>query len=147
MIALDTNLLVHAHRQDSGLHAQASALVRRLAEGAAIWAIPLHCFVEFYGVATHRGIWKTPSTPVQAQAQIVAWCESPTLRVLSDEPEALDRLFELCVHAQVAGPKVHDGRIAAVCLEHGISELWTVDRDFSRFPALCTRNPLAAPSL
>lgn len=25
----------------------------------------------------------------------------------------------------------------------GVAELWTVDRDFSRFPALKTRNPLA----
>jgi predicted nucleic acid-binding protein len=32
--------------------------------------------------------------------------------------------------------------IAALCLHHGVSELWTADRDFTRFPALRTHNPL-----
>jgi predicted nucleic acid-binding protein len=42
----------------------------------------------------------------------------------------------------VTGPLVHDARIAALCLSHGIRELWTADRDFSRFPRLKTANPL-----
>jgi hypothetical protein len=45
---------------------------------------------------------------------------------------------------RVAGPKIHDGRIAAVCLAHGVRALWTVDRDFSRFPTLRAVNPLAS---
>jgi hypothetical protein len=42
----------------------------------------------------------------------------------------------------IAGPLVHDARIAAICLQHGVRELWTADRDFSRFPQLKTVNPL-----
>jgi predicted nucleic acid-binding protein len=41
-----------------------------------------------------------------------------------------------------AGAQVHDARIAALCLHHGVTELWTADRDFGRFPELRTRNPL-----
>ena len=37
-----------------------------------------------------------------------------------------------------------DARIAAICLSHGVTELWTVDRDFSRFPDLRVRDPLAS---
>jgi predicted nucleic acid-binding protein len=37
---------------------------------------------------------------------------------------------------------VHDARVAAICIAHGVNEFWTVDRDFSRFPDLPTRNPL-----
>lgn len=44
--------------------------------------------------------------------------------------------------ARIAGPAVHDARIAAICLQHGVSELLSADRDFSRFPELKTRNPL-----
>jgi predicted nucleic acid-binding protein len=43
---------------------------------------------------------------------------------------------------KATGPKVHDARVAALCLQHGASELWTIDRDFSRFPGLKLRNPL-----
>src|SRR5699024_9884608 len=57
----------------------------------------------------------------------------------------LDRLRSLVTDGRVVGPRVHDARIAAICLSHGISELWTADRDFSRFPALKTRNPLVEP--
>jgi len=46
--------------------------------------------------------------------------------------------------SSVRGPQVHDARIAAICLENGVRELWTADRDFSRFPELKTRNPLSA---
>ena len=42
----------------------------------------------------------------------------------------------------MAGPLVHDARIAALCLASSVTELWTLDRDFTRFPALKTRNPL-----
>lgn len=40
------------------------------------------------------------------------------------------------------GPRVHEARIAALCLLHGVGELWSADRDFSRFPELEVRNPL-----
>jgi hypothetical protein len=54
----------------------------------------------------------------------------------------MDVLAGLLETSGVAGAKVHDARIAALCLSHGVAELWTADRDFSRFPSLTTRNPL-----
>lgn len=142
MIAVDTNILVHAHRSDSAFHSAAERCVRALAEGASPWAIPFHCLVEVYGIVTHPGIWKTASTPAQAADQIRAWQESPSLVVLADEPAGSESLLDLLVAARVSGPKVHDARIAALCLDHGVKELWTIDRDFSRFGRLVTRNPL-----
>ena len=44
--------------------------------------------------------------------------------------------------SKVVGAKVHDARVAAICISHGVAELWTADRDFSRFPVLKTTNPL-----
>jgi len=41
--------------------------------------------------------------------------------------------------------RVPDVRIAALCLRHGVTELWSTDRDFSRFPALRVVNPLLKP--
>jgi predicted nucleic acid-binding protein len=54
------------------------------------------------------------------------------------------KLSEVLARGRVAGPLVHDGRIAALCMLHGVRELWTADRDFSRFPGLVTKNPLVA---
>lgn len=41
-----------------------------------------------------------------------------------------------------SGNLVHDAHIAALLLEHGVDELWTHDRDFTRFPGLRVRFPL-----
>ena len=142
MIAIDTNVLVYAHRRDISFHAAARETLYELAVSGRSWAIPLHCAVEFYGVVTHPGIWNIPSTPAQAADQIRAWQDCPTLAILGDHERTLERLLAIADEAHIKGPKVHDARIAALCLSHGVAELWTVDRDFSRFGALRTRNPL-----
>jgi toxin-antitoxin system PIN domain toxin len=142
VIALDTNLLVHAHRRDASLHVPARNAVRQLAESGRPWGICFHSLVEFYGVVTQPRLWSVASTPEQAMEQITAWRESHTLSLLTDSAATLSILQSLLVQAKVQGALVHDARIAACCLENGVSELWSVDRDFSRFPQLTTRNPL-----
>jgi predicted nucleic acid-binding protein len=52
-------------------------------------------------------------------------------------------LARLLTERKITGPAVHDARIAALCLANGVRELWSADRDFSRFPDLRTANPLA----
>ncbi|MFZ1692749.1 MAG: TA system VapC family ribonuclease toxin, partial [Flavobacteriales bacterium] len=136
MIAVDTNLLVFAHRRDSPFHAGAKALITQLAEDKAAWAIPWPCIHEFHAIVTHPRIYAPPSTPERSIAQIDAWLASPTLQLLSENEMHWQELRELLAKAKVQGPLVHDARIAALCLSHGISELWSADRDFSRFPKL-----------
>lgn len=142
MIALDTNILVHAHRADASLHDKAKETVRSLAESRVPWAICYHSLIEFYAVVTHSRIWQVASTPEQAVKQIDAWRESPSLRILHDSEDTLDLLTGLAVASRVSGAMIHDARIAACCKSHGVKELWTVDRDYSRFPSLKTSNPL-----
>ena len=142
MIAVYTNILVHAHRKDASLHTEAGECVRSLAENAAPWAICFHSLIEFYGVVTHRKIWNRPSLPQEAADQIAAWRESPSVRVLVDAPEQIDSLMQLADASKVSGAMIHDARIANSCLSNGVRELWSVDRDFSRFPELKTKNPL-----
>lgn len=144
MIAVDTNLLVHAHRRDSSWHDAARNSLRELAVGVAPWAIPWPCVYEFFSVVTHPRIFRPPSTTSQALEQIDAWLESPSIRLLSEAGgETWPPLREVLAKAAVRGPLVHDARVAMLCLEHGVRELWTADRDFSRFPGLRWRHPLS----
>jgi len=142
MTAIDTNILVYAHRADSEWHRPASAAVDRLAEGAAPWAIPWPCIHEFLAIATHPRIFRTPTPPAAALDQIAAWLESPSLTLLAENDAHFGILSALVTKARVVGPRVHDARVAALCIGHGVRELWTADRDFSMFPALTVRNPL-----
>ena len=145
MIAVDTNLLVYAHRQDSAWHEPAAAQLRRLSEGPGSWAIPWPCLHELYSIVTHPRIYDPPTPRDRALDQIDAWLESPTLVLLGETIDHWARLRALLERGRVEGPKVHDARIAALCLAHGIHELWTADRDFSRFRDLRTKNPLVDP--
>lgn len=143
MIAVDTNILVYAHRRDAEFHATAAERVKALAEGRSAWAIPWPCLYEFFAITTHPRIYGPPSTPNQAIAQIEAWLASPPLTLLSETPGYWDRLKAVLATGKVAGPIVHDARIAALCAAHGVRELWSADRDFGRFgPSLTVRNPL-----
>ncbi len=144
MIAVDTNLLVYAHRRDAGFHEPATAALTELAESGSRWAIPWPCIGEFYSVVTGGRGFDPPSTAKQAIGQADIWLESPSLTVLGENRSTWPVLRSLLYDAEIAGPRVHDARIAAICLSHGVRELWTADRDYGRFPALRTRNPLVA---
>jgi toxin-antitoxin system PIN domain toxin len=142
VIAVDTNLLVYGHREDAAWHERAYARLEELAEGHATWAIPWPCLHEFLAVVTHPRIYDPPTPLDIACDQVEAWLESPSVTTLSEMEGYWPRLREMVEAGQIAGPKVHDARVAALCSHHGVSELWTVDRDFSRFPELRVRNPL-----
>lgn len=142
MVAVDTNLLVYAHRADSEFHAKADEVVAELAEGRSSWAIPWPCLYEFYAIVTHPKIYLPPTPAADALLQIEYWLESPSLVLLHESDGFFDQLRSTLTDARAVGGAVHDARIAALCQRHGVKTLLTADRDFSRFSALATTNPL-----
>lgn len=142
MIAVDTNLLVYAHRKDSPWHEAAYQQIGNLAEGVNPWAIPWPCLHEFISIVTHPRIYGPPSTLAEAFEQSEAWMRSPSLVMLSESGGYWKVLRNIMEAGRVRGPQVHDARIAALCIHHGAKEIWSADRDFGRFPGLSARNPL-----
>ena len=143
MIAVDSNILVYSHREDSSWHDAAFARIAELAEGKAPWAIPWPCIHEFLAIVTHPRIYAPPTPLEKAVSQVDAWLESPSLLLLSESEDYWQQLRSLLRSGKACGPQVHDARIAALCRHHGVTELWTADRDFGRFTGLKVRNPLA----
>lgn len=142
MIAVDTNLLAYAHRQDAPFHEPAAAALRSLAEGRTHWAIPWPCIHEFIAVVTHPRIYDPPSSLDRALAQIEAWQGSPSLQMLAEGAGYLSHLGRLTRAARASVGAVHDARIAALCTYHAVDLLWSADRDFNRYPDLRVENPL-----
>jgi hypothetical protein len=142
VIALDTNLLVYAYREDSKFHALALGQLRPVVEGDTSWALPWPCVHEFIGVVTSGRVYKPASPLSNALAFLDSLLTSPQLHLLAESPGYFDKLRELALAAKLSGSRIHDARIAALCLHHGVSELWSADRDFSAFPQLKMRNPL-----
>ena len=142
MIAVDTNILVYAHREDSPWHEKALAVVTELANSGSPWAITWPSVHEFLAIATHPKIYDPPTPIATALASIKAWQASPGLRFLGEGPGYFDKLAAQVMAGMVKGPKVHDSRIAAICLHHRVKKLWSADRDFSSFPERACENPL-----
>jgi uncharacterized protein len=106
VIAVDTNVLVYAHRREPAEHERASELLRELAEGTEPWAVP--------------------------------W---PVIRLLAEPFDFPAQLAEFARRPRVRGPVIHDARVAAICVAHGVERLLTRDRDFALFPELVTDDP------
>jgi toxin-antitoxin system PIN domain toxin len=142
VIAVDTNVLVYAHREDSSHHRRARASLEGLVERGASWALPWPCLHEFLAIVTHPRVYDPPSGIDDALGALSDLLSLPKVVQLTETPDHADVLGRLLRQSRVVGPKVHDARVAALCLAHGVSELWTADRDFSYFPELRTHNPL-----
>jgi toxin-antitoxin system PIN domain toxin len=140
--AVDTNVLVYAHRREAAEHDQAFELMRELVEGTEPWAIPWPCVFEFFSVVTNPKIWKSvTSTPRQAWDQLAEWLAAPELRLLAEPDGFAVVLSGLLDRPRVRGGVAHDARVAAICIAHGVEKLLSRDRDFSLFPELTTENP------
>ena len=142
MIAVDTNILVYAHRADSPFHDRARLTLESLAVGRRTWAIPWPCAHEFFAGVTHPRIYNTATPASTAVAPLRALQTLSNLLFLAEADDHLQHLEPLALAAKLEGGAIHDARIAAICRSHGVAELWSADRDFSRFPSLVVRNPL-----
>ena len=143
MRALDTNVLVYAEITNSDHHATALRLLTETAQGAEPWALPWPCIYEFLRVVTHPRVYHPPVPAQQALADLDRILASPSLILLS-ETDRHGQLFQQVIGAAGAtGNLIHDAHIAALCLEHGVTEIVTGDRDFLRFPELRVFNPFA----
>jgi len=142
MIAVDTNILVYAHREDSPWHDSAYSNIAEIAEGRSAWSIPWPCIHEFLSIVTHPKIFSPPTPLTAAIDQVEAWLEAPNLILLAETEGYWTELHKIIEAGRVSGGQIHDARIAALCCLHGIKELWSADRDFTRFPGLSVRNPL-----
>jgi len=136
MIAIDTNILVYAHREELPLHREARARLIELAEGVEPWALPVFCIGEFLRVVTHPRLFDPPSTIRQGVQAIGNLLDSPSCVILNPAEGFWPILAEIVKDANAKGNILYDAQIVAVCLEHGVREILSEDRDFHRFEGI-----------
>ena len=142
MIAVDTNVLIYALDPQLPQHKEAVRRLGSLATGSAPWAVPFPCLAQFLRVVTHRS-FRATIPAADAWHNLETLLASPSVQVLLPTDRHLALLREVMEESGAAGDLVYDAQIATLCLEHGVREILTADKDFRRFPGLKATDPFA----
>jgi uncharacterized protein len=139
--AIDTNILIYAEITSTQHHGLARQVLTQLAEGAVPWALPWPCIYEFLRVVTHPRVFHPPVPLEIALTDLKAVMDSPSMLLLSETDRHAELMASIVKESAATGNLIHDAHIAALCLEHGVTELISADRDFLRFKSLKIVNP------
>jgi hypothetical protein len=142
MIAVDTNLLVYAHRSQTPEHHAARKAIERASANPQGWGTTLTNLLEFWSIVTHPVASGRPSTPREASSFFDALAQDGQARLWLPSPGFVQRLTKLAVDMKVSGARIFDLTIALTAVEGGASELWTHDERFVTLPGLRVRHPL-----
>ena len=143
MIAIDTNLLVYAHRSASPAHGAARRLLERAALQRGGWGFTHSTVSEFWRTVTDRSIPGGATSAEAASRFITSLVDRAGAEVWQPGPRFALRLMQLATEKRVVGLRVYDLQIALTAWDNGATELWTSDRNFASVPGLRVRDPFA----
>jgi uncharacterized protein len=141
MIVIDANLLIYSYDTRSPHHKKSVAWLEKIFSGADIVGLPWQTISAFLRVLTNRKLPELRLTLEQAIAIVDEWFRQPNVRLLVHTDNFWATLRQVMIEGQADGPLISDAEIAALTMEYG-GVLYTVDRDFARFPGLRWKNPL-----
>lgn len=142
MIAVDTNVLVYAHRRAVPEHRQAREALERAANDTAGWGISLPVLGEFWSIVTHPKALGGPSTVGQAASFIRVLVTDGEMRIWTPAVGFAEYLLQRAVDMSVGGARIFDLQIALIAANAGAREIWTHDLNFVRVPGIRIRDPL-----
>ena len=142
MIAIDTNLLVYAHRSAVPEHAASREVIQQAASSGRGWGIAAAAIAEFWSVVTHPSAVGRPSEPAEARDFVRSLVEDGGARLWRPGPGFGGRLLQVAADQGVEGVRIFDLQIALTAFDNGAVEIWTHDREFSSIPGLTVSDPL-----
>jgi predicted nucleic acid-binding protein len=142
MIAVDTNLLVYAHREGAPEHGRARAAVLAALGDSSGWGICLPAVSEFWSIVTHPNMPGGPSSPTVVTHFFHHLITEGHGHIWTPGPGFGQRLMRWAVSLKVRGKRIFDLQIAVVALEHGVQEIWSHDQNFQSVPGVKVRDPL-----
>lgn len=141
-VTVDTNILLYASNADDPLHGSARELVDRLASGPDLLYLFWPTIMGFLRIATHPAIFPSPVSPDDAIVAITALLERPTVRTEA-ERSGFWETYRATARGDTRGNHVPDAHLAALMRQHGVSVIYTRDRDFRRYQGIEARDPFA----
>lgn len=142
MILPDVNVLVYAYRQDAPRHPAYRQWLEETVNGDEAYGLSDLVLSGFLRIVTHRKVFTAPSPISHALEFTTTLRDHPNCVRVAPGPRHWEVFARLCREAGIKGNLVPGAYLAALAIESG-SEWITTDRDYSRFPGLRWRHPLA----
>jgi predicted nucleic acid-binding protein len=142
VIAVDTNLLVYAHRSGVPEHASAQRAIERASGNPRGWGVALAAIAEFWMNVTHPAAAGGPSSTQQARDFIAALFGDGPGIVWTPRELFWSRFLQLASDLDVRGVRIFDLQIALTAFDNGATEIWTHDKNFATIPGLRVHDPL-----
>ena len=142
MIAIDTNLLIYAHRSLCPEHQKAKTSIEKAAANDSGWGVALPSLSEFWTVVTHPGCEGGPSTAERAEGFLTALIETAGMQIFLPNETFPARLIKAARDFDIQGVRKFDLQIALLSIGAGARELWTHDSGFIKLRGINVIDPL-----
>lgn len=140
---LDTNVLLYASNEDAPEHERARALLSHLAEGPSLVVLLWPTLLGYLRLATHPSVFSSPLTPAQAEDNVDSLLQRPHVRVAGEIDGFWSTYRRLAGTVGPRGNLVPDAHLVALMLQHGVSRIWTRDRDLRKFDGITVSDPFS----
>ena len=142
MIAIDTNILIYAHRAGCQENKPAQRAIEEAIHHSHGWGIPLPCISEFWAQVTHPHYPGDPSTPSQARSFLHELIHSGRGKILMPNLAIAEQMMDVACDYNLQGHRFFDLQIGLTALHQGAGRLWTHDQNFIHIPGLTIEDPL-----
>lgn len=141
---LDANVLVHASDETSDRHTRARALLDHVATGSAITYVMWPVILAYVRIVTHPAIVQSPLAPEDAIRDIDDLVQRPQIVVIGEGDRFWETFKRTAESVKPRGNLVPDAHLVALMIEHGVSTIWSGDRDFRKFSGITVNDPFDA---
>jgi toxin-antitoxin system PIN domain toxin len=141
-VTVDTNVLVYASNEADAQHGPARALVERLAAGPDLVYLFWPALMGYLRIVTHPAVLPRPLAPRDAIGNVTALLSLGHVRA-PGESDAFWDAFKTTAGDRLRGNEVPDAPVAALMREHGVTTIYTRDRDYRRFDGIQVQDPFA----
>jgi len=142
MIAIDTNLLIYAHRGGAPEHKSAIHSLEKAFSSLEGWGIAFPSIAEFWSIVTHPKCPGRPSQPAEASGFISGIIRDGEGQVWLPGQNFIKRAMQMAVTLNISGPRFFDLQIGLIAMENGAYTIWTHDKNFLKLLGLTIFDPL-----
>lgn len=138
---VDVNVLLYASDSSSRFHDGARSLLDRLIQGPDLFYLFWPVIMGYLRIATHPAIFGRPLPPDEATANVDELLALPHAQTAGEEQGFWGLFRATTSDVPIRGNLVPDAHLVALMRQHGVTTLWTRDRDFRKFDGIQVRDP------